>query len=58
MSDLINIQEAADLTRTPVATLRWWRHEGIGPKSARMGRRVVYRRADVLAWIDAHFGDD
>jgi len=51
--ELLTITEAADMLRTPVATLRYWRHQGIGPRSFRLGRRVLYRRDDVHAWIDA-----
>lgn len=41
------------LESTPEATLRWWRHQGIGPKSYKLGaRRVVYDRADLDAWLD------
>jgi predicted DNA-binding transcriptional regulator AlpA len=36
-----------------VATLRYWRHLGTGPRSFRLARRVVYRLADVRAWIEA-----
>ena len=50
---LLTIAEAALLLRTPVATLRYWRHLGTGPHSFRVGRRVVYRRDDLQAWIDA-----
>jgi len=32
-------------------TLYYWRHKGIGPPSVRIGRRVMYRRGDVEAWI-------
>jgi excisionase family DNA binding protein len=53
---LLTITEAADLLRAPVATLRYWRHLGSGPRSFRLGRRVLYRRDDVLAWIDAQRG--
>ena len=52
-ADLLTISEAAELLRAPVATLRYWRHLGTGPRSFRLGRRVVYRRDDLLAWIDA-----
>lgn len=38
-NDLLTITEAAHLTRAPVATLRYWRHLGIGPRSFRLGRR-------------------
>ncbi|SOC51436.1 Helix-turn-helix domain-containing protein [Blastococcus aggregatus] len=50
--ELLTITEAADVLRTPVATLRYWRHRNIGPKSFRLGRRVLYRRADLRTWID------
>ena len=51
--DLLTITEAAVVLRTPVATLRYWRHRNTGPRSFRLGRRVLYRRDDVHAWIDA-----
>ncbi len=50
--DLLTINEAADLVRAPVATLRYWRHLGTGPRSFRVGRRVLYQRAEIDAWID------
>lgn len=50
--DLLTIGEAADLVRAPVATLRYWRHVGTGPRSFRLGRRVVYKAADLQAWIE------
>ena len=51
--ELLTIDEAAELLRAPVATLRYWRHLGTGPRSFRLGRRVLYRRDDLHAWIDA-----
>jgi len=54
---LLTITETAALTRTPVATLRYWRHRGTGPASFRLGKRVVYDEADVLTWIDAQRED-
>ena len=52
-ADLLTIAEAADLLRAPVATLRYWRHRNTGPRSFRLGRRVLYRRDDLHAWIAA-----
>ncbi len=52
-AELLTITEAADLLRAPVATLRYWRHLGTGPRSFRLGRRVLYRRDDLHTWIDA-----
>ena len=52
---LLRIEDVAGMTGIPVATLRFWRHEGRGPHSAKLGRRVVYRLSDVEAWIDEQF---
>jgi hypothetical protein len=52
---LLTLDEAATLLRTPVATLRYWRHLGVGPSGFRLGRQVLYRRRDVERWItDRH----
>jgi DNA-binding transcriptional MerR regulator len=50
--DLLTITEVAELLRAPVATLRYWRHLGTGPRSFRLGRRVLYRRVDLQVWLD------
>ena len=51
--ELLTITEAAELLRAPVATLPYWRHLGTGPRSFRLGRRVLYRSDDLHSWIDA-----
>jgi hypothetical protein len=56
--DLLTITEAAVLLRAPAATLRYWRHCNIGPRSFRLGRRVLYRRDDLHAWIDDQHRQD
>ena len=55
MNELMRTEDVSRETDIPVATLRYWRHQGTGPRSAKLGRRVVYRRGDVEAWIDAQF---
>ncbi|UMB71770.1 helix-turn-helix transcriptional regulator [Mycobacterium paraterrae] len=57
-SDLLTTEEVAALTRKSPATIRWMKHVGTGPRSGKLGRRVVYRRSDVQAWIDAAFEGD
>ena len=42
--DLLTTAEVAQIMRSPVSTLRYWRHLGTGPHSLRVGRRVVYQR--------------
>jgi DNA-binding transcriptional MerR regulator len=41
---LLTVAEVAAMTRLAVGTLRYWRHIGLG-------RRVLYRRSDVEAWL-------
>jgi predicted DCC family thiol-disulfide oxidoreductase YuxK len=56
-TDLLTIDEAAQLLRAPVATLRYWRHLGTGPRSLKIGRRVMYLHADLIVWINGQRGD-
>lgn len=49
--DLLLLPEVAELTRRSEATLRWLRHRGEGPHGHRAGRRIYYRRGDVLQWL-------
>ena len=58
MSKILRLHEVSEQTGIPEATLRFWRHSGYGPPSAKLGRRVVYREADITAWIDAQFDAD
>lgn len=51
--DLLLLPEVAALTRRSPDTLRWLRHRGEGPPAFRSGRRLYFRRAAVMEWIDA-----
>lgn len=55
---VIGTRELAEFIGTPEATLRYWRHTGRGPKSFRVGRRIVYRRSVVVAWLDEQAEND
>lgn len=56
--NLMTLPEVSEMTRIPEATLRFYRHKGDGPKSAKIGGRVMYRREDVEAWLDAAFEEE
>lgn len=45
--------EVASVLRNSPETVRWWRHAGAGPAWFKVGRRVLYDRADVEAFIAA-----
>jgi hypothetical protein len=53
--EILFTEEVAELARKPVATMRWLKATGQGPKCGKLGRRVVYRRADVEKWIASAF---
>ncbi len=58
MPNILTLDEVANLTRTSPNTLRFWRHQGTGPHSFKLGRRVMYREEDVLAWMQAQYDND
>lgn len=47
----LTVSEVAELLRMPVESVRYWRHIGKGPKSFKVGRRVLYAIEDVEAFI-------
>jgi predicted DNA-binding transcriptional regulator AlpA len=55
--ELLTMTEVADVVRVPVATLRYWRHLGSGPRSFRVGRSVRYWRTEVLRWLEQQSND-
>lgn len=55
MGELLNPAETAEAIKSTTSTLAYWRHIGKGPKYAKVGRRVIYRRTDVEAWLEEQF---
>ncbi|MDP1876895.1 MAG: helix-turn-helix domain-containing protein [Actinomycetota bacterium] len=53
MTKYMTTAEVAEVSRAPIETVRYWRHIGKGPKSFKVGRRVLYAVDDVEAWLDA-----
>lgn len=47
---MLSTQEAAEYIGVAAGTLRYWRHlaDGTGPKSFRLGRKLVYYAVDDL----------
>lgn len=57
LTELIDIEAAAKMMGQCVSTLRWWRANDKGPKSAKMGRRIMYRKSDIENWIEQQFAN-
>lgn len=51
MNRYLTTVELGELLRVPAETVRYWRHTGSGPKSFKVGRRVLYALEDVEAFI-------
>lgn len=52
VDEYMTVKEFSQLARIPESTCLWWRHVGRGPRSFKVGRRVLYKRADVMAFIE------
>lgn len=57
MTEILYQEEVAAKLKRPLSTLRYWRHTGDGPKSFKLGGRVVYKLEDVEQWIEAQYTD-
>lgn len=61
LADVIDIDEAARITKRTTNALRILRHRDRGPRSWKYGKKIHYYRADVEAWFaeqqaaDKHF---
>ena len=51
----VTLKEVSVARGIPESTLRYYRARGEGPKSWKLGRRVVYFEDDVDAWIEAQY---
>lgn len=53
MPEYITTHEVAELLRTSPETVRYWRHIKKGPRPFKVGRKVLYVREEITAWINA-----
>jgi len=53
LPEIATRREVAEFTSISVPTLARWATEGGGPPFRKAGSRCLYRRADVLAWLDS-----
>jgi excisionase family DNA binding protein len=53
MTGYMTTEQVADYLAVPVNTLYQWRSRGFGPRAARVGRHLRWKRDDVDAWMTA-----
>lgn len=51
--EYLSAPELQELTGTPESTWRYWAMLGTGPASFKLGRRRVWKRSTVLAWLES-----
>jgi prophage regulatory protein len=52
-SEYLDSQDLETLTGTKASTWRYWAMLGEGPVSFKLGRRRVWKRSTVLAWLQS-----
>lgn len=52
-SPYMTTKELAVLIRSTPEAIRAMRYRGTAPRGSRVGRRVLWHRDDVTAWLDA-----
>lgn len=55
--EILDRAEAATYLRQRPETLRGWAWKGRGPAYIKVGRKTLYRRADLDKWLDANRTD-
>jgi excisionase family DNA binding protein len=52
VAEVFNPAQASEYLQIPEETLRRWRSLGVGPRYAKAGRHVRYRRAALDRWLE------
>lgn len=52
-AEYLSAPDLEKLTGTKSSTWRYWAHIGFGPASMKIGRRRVWKRSEVRAWLAA-----
>jgi predicted DNA-binding transcriptional regulator AlpA len=55
--EFVTSEEFARLCRTTVRTVDGWVYKRVAPPHFRIGKRRLWRRQDVLRWIEEHVVD-
>lgn len=50
---LWSVREVSAYLNVPECTVYGWRTAGVGPPGRLVGRRLRYRRQDVIDWVEA-----
>ena len=52
MTQLMTTEQVAAYLAVPVNTLYQWRHRGVAPPAARVGKHLRWKQSDVDRWVE------
>jgi excisionase family DNA binding protein len=52
LPDLLSAEELAAYLDVPVSTIHYWRGRELGPPGFKVGKRLRFRAADVVRWLE------
>ena len=52
VQDFMTARQAAQAIGVHVRTLKYWKATGYGPDHFYIGKRLFYRRSDVIQWLE------
>ncbi len=54
MTEYLTTQQAADILKRSVPTLKRWRRDNVGPPCFKNENTVLYSKARLIEWIEDH----
>jgi DNA-binding transcriptional MerR regulator len=52
VGDFMTARQAAQAIGCHIRTLKYWKASGYGPDHFYIGKRLFYRRSDVIKWLE------
>lgn len=52
MNEYMTTEQVSEYLKVPVNTLYQWRSRGVGPRAAKAGRHLRWKRSEVDRWMD------
>lgn len=55
--DLVDVDDVGVMIGRTPASVRWMKHSGQLPRGAKIGGRLVWKRQQIIDWVDAQFDE-
>lgn len=58
MIKLLTLEEAGEILRKTPSQMRWMIHAKKAPPHAKIGGRIMFKEAELHAWVEAQFEEE